>query len=84
MSHQQIPLHMHGLKDTLGLYRSEKKKLNKPKPNRQRTAARQPHRHATGPDAGTAPGQLGARWPGRCPGVADHRHPLDGNPTGNC
>lgn len=29
MSHQQIPLHMHGLKDTLGLYCREKKRIKK-------------------------------------------------------
>lgn len=48
MSHQQIPLHMHGLKDPLGLYCSEKKnKLNQTQ-NKQSVHHRAPATLARG------------------------------------
>lgn len=57
MSHQQIPLHMHGLQDTPGLYCSEKKKY-KPQTSMHCVAQPQPHQGAAEADAGSARGRL--------------------------
>lgn len=84
MSHQQIPLHMHGLKDTLGLYCSEKNKLNQ-------TQNKQPVHHSAPAMLAHGRGRhssalccLEPRWPERWPGVTKHRHLRPGDPFGNC
>lgn len=85
MSHQQIPLHMHGLKDPLGLYCSEKKnKLNSTQ-NKQAVQHSAPARLARGRGRhSSALCCLEPPWPERCPGVTSHRHVLPGDPFGNC